>query len=97
MSFRVAGVSPSDQAQLMALMPEVLQNCRSLSQVIGRGGCREESDRWFGDSSNPWMSRLGRTFNKFATVVNLETITVRFRALNHRKGSFAAAQKPKSG
>jgi hypothetical protein len=52
MSFRFAGVSPSDQAQLMALMPEVLQNCRSLSQVIGRGGCREESDRWFGDSSN---------------------------------------------
>jgi hypothetical protein len=97
MSFIMQGLGPTDQQAVLTLSAQVVPALREVSRIITRGGALSESDMWFGDSSPAWMKRLSTNLNRMANVVNLEPIHVSFRSLAHRKGSFAAAQRPAGG
>ncbi len=97
MSFRTVALGPADQGYVVQLAPVIVTTLRKASAKLQRGQGTTESDRWFGDSAATWMSKLGTTLNRIATVTNVEDIEVSFRSLNHRKGSFAAANKPAGG
>jgi hypothetical protein len=93
----MAGLGPADQGSVTQLSPIIISTLRNISSKLLKGGGKVESDKWFGDSAGPWMQRLGQSLNKMATVVNTKDINISFRALDHRKGSFAAASKPAAG
>jgi hypothetical protein len=97
MSFIMQGLGPSDQQAVVTLSAQVIPALREVSRIVAKGGALAESDMWFGDSSRPWMQRLSTNLNRMANVVNMEPIHVSFRSLAHRKGSFAAAQRPAGG
>ena len=97
MSFVMRGISPSDQQKVLTLSACVVPGLRQVGQIISRGGALDESDTWFGDSTSSWMNRLALNLNRMASIVNMETVTVIFRPLKHRKGSFAAAAPPEGG
>ena len=97
MSFLMRGLSPADQQKVLNLSGQVVPRLRQVAQITARGGGLDESDMWFGDSSQSWMNRVKLNLNRMASVVNLETITVIFRPIAHRKGSFAAAAPPQGG
>jgi hypothetical protein len=97
MSFVMSGLGPGDQGSITTLSPIIITTLRNISSNILRGGGKNESAKWFGDSAGPWMQRLGQNLNKMATVVNTKDINISFRDLDHRKGSFAAASAPASG
>jgi len=97
MSFVMRGISPIDQQRVLTLSRCVVPGLRQVAQIISRGGALDESDMWFGDSASSWMNRLAVNLNRMASIVNMETITVIFRPLKHRKGNFAAAAPPTGG
>lgn len=97
MGFRMTGLGPADQGYVTQLSPMIITTLRNVSGALARGGGKNESDKWFGDSQTGWMQRLALNMNKMASVVNTQTIDISFRKLNHRKGAFAAASAPSSG
>jgi len=75
MGLVAVGLGPADQGALRRLEPEIIRTLRGASLKIGRGGGRTESQRWFGDQSQPWMASLGRDLNKLASILNTKRIT----------------------
>lgn len=97
MSFTLEGLGPADQGFITQLTPVILATLRSASSAVQRGSAGGKSQRWFGDSSQPWMTQLASDLNQMASILNMEKISIGFRPLAHRDGSFAVAAPPKAG
>lgn len=97
MSFVITGLGPEDQKFVLQLSPMILNTLHTAASTIQRGGGTKESTGWFSDSSKPWMTQLASDLSHFASIFNLEKISIGFRPLARRKGSYAAAQMPEDG
>lgn len=97
MGFVTTGLGPTDSAIVSRMGPEIVRVLRKASAEIQQGRGRAESTRWFGDTADPWMTRLQNALNKMASVVNVTDISVGFESLNDRSGAFAAAYTPTGG
>jgi len=98
MGLVAVGLGPADQGALRRLEPEIIRTLRGASLKIGRGGGRTESQRWFGDQSQPWMASLGRDLNKLASILNTKRIEVHGTNWQGRDSRVvAAARRPAQG
>ncbi len=73
------------------LGPEIVRMLRKASAEIQQGRGRAESTRWFGDTAEPWMTRLPNALNRMASVINVTGTSVGFESLNDRSGAFDIA------
>lgn len=96
MSFVMRSIGPADQRIIGMMAMELVASIRNVSNMIQRGDARAEAEMWFGDTSDVWMKRVSTALTRMASIINLEDIDVSFRALSHRKGSFAAARPPQA-
>lgn len=97
MSFVLSGLGPADQRYVLQLQPMIVTTLREASSKVQRGEGTGEATRWFGDAGKPWMTQLATDLSRMASIINLEDISVSFRAVARRTGAFAVAFPPEDG
>ena len=98
MGFVAVGLGPGDQQNIRTLEPEIIRTLREASNKVRRGQGGAESQKWFGDQSQAWMSSLGRDLDKLASILNTKRIEVHGVNWKERsKNTTAAAWQPAQG
>jgi len=97
MGFAVSG-GPGLQSKIKNFEPEILTALSAAASQVGKGQAGTECQRWFGDTSGPFTAKLAKALRQFRSIINTQTIQVRFATLADRERSEnAAAYRPTGG
>ncbi|MBW2481058.1 MAG: hypothetical protein JRF38_13810 [Deltaproteobacteria bacterium] len=97
MGFAVLG-GPGLQSKIKGFEPEILNALNEAANKVKNGQASTECQRWFGDASSGFASRLEKVLRQFCSIINTQKISVNFASLKDRdRYENAAAYSPKSG
>lgn len=95
MGFSILGLSPTEQMDLRAIEPELINALKKAAARIII--CQANSKLWFGDCSQQWIDQLRMRLIRMACILNIQTILCQSIRIDEQSNAYAHAIIPRYG